>query len=92
MSYELELMYYDEIMKKYVEKYHFQTVERENEHLKRENEHLKRENECLKRENECLKNKNHELNKFIETIMSNFNLHIKNETTFNSIKQGVQSV
>ena len=78
MSYELELMYYDEIMKKYVEKYHFQTVERENEHLKRENE--------------CLKNKNHELNKFIETIMSNFNLHIKNETTFNSIKQGVQSV
>ena len=78
MSHELELMYYDEIMKKYVEKYHFQTVEKENEHLKKENERLK--------------NKNHELNKFIETIMSNFNLHIKNETTFNSIKQGVQSV
>ena len=65
MSHELELMYYDEIMKEYVEKYHFQTVERENEHLKKENERLK--------------NKNHELNKFIETIMSNFNLHIKNE-------------
>ena len=78
MSNEFELMYYDEIMKKYVEKYHFQTVERENEHLKKENERLK--------------NKNHELNKFIETIMSNFNLHIKNESTFNSIKQGVQSV
>jgi|SaaInlStandDraft_1057018.scaffolds.fasta_scaffold716890_1 hypothetical protein len=78
MSHELELMYYDEITNKYVEKYHFQTVERENEHLKKENE--------------CLKNKNHELNKFIETIMSNFNLDIKNETTFNSIKQGVQSV
>lgn len=85
MSHELELMYYDEITNKYVEKYHFQTVERENEHLKKENEDLKRENERLK-------NKNHELNKFIETIMSNFNLHIKNETTFNSIKQGVQSV
>ena len=78
MSHELELMYYDEIMKKYVEKYHFQTVEKENEDLKKENERLK--------------NKNHELNRFIETIMSNFNLHIKNETTFNSIKQGVQSV
>jgi hypothetical protein len=78
MSHELELMYYDEIMKEYVEKYHFQTVERENEHLKKENERLK--------------NKNHELNKFIETIMSIFNLHIKNESTFNSIKQGVQNV
>ena len=85
MSHELELMYYDEIMKEYVEKYHFQTVERENEHLKKENEDLKRENERLK-------NKNHELNKFIETIMSIFNLHIKNESTFNSIKQGVQNV
>lgn len=78
MSNELELMYYDEITNKYVEKYHFQTVERENERLKRENERLK--------------NKNHELNKFIETIMSNFNLHIKNESTFNSIKQDVQNV
>ena len=78
MSHELELMYYDEIMKEYVEKYHFQTVERENEHLKKENERLK--------------NKNHELNKFIETITSIFNLHIKNESTFNSIKQGVQNV
>ena len=78
MDSKFELMYYDEITNKYFEKYHFQTVERENEHLKRENERLK--------------NKNHELNKFIETIMLNFNLHIKNETTFNSIKKGVQSV
>ena len=78
MNSKLELMYYDEIMKKYVEKFHFQIVEQENERLKQENERLK--------------NKNHELNRFIETIMSNFNLHIKNETTYNLIKQGVQSV
>ena len=85
MSHELKLMYYDEIMKKYVEKYHFQKIEKKNEDLKRENEDLKQKNEELK-------NKNHELNRFIETIMSNFNLHIKNESTFNSIKQCVQSV
>lgn len=79
MDYELEYIYNDEIMNEYVEK--LSNMDK-----------IEKENERLKRENERLKNKNYELNKFIETIMSNFNLHIKNETTFNSIKQGVQSV
>jgi len=69
MNSELELKYYDVIMNEYIEKFNFQKIEQENESLKRENEELKK--------------KNYELNKFIETIMSNFNLHIKNDTTFN---------
>lgn len=86
MNYELESIYNDENMKKYVEK--LSNMDK----IEKENEDLKKENEDLKKENERLKNKNHELNRFIETIMSNFNLHIKNESTFNSIKQGVQNV
>jgi predicted nuclease with TOPRIM domain len=68
MNYELESIYNDTIMKEYVKNF---------SSIKKENEDLKQKNKKLINEIDNLKNKNHELNKFIEIIMLNYNLYIK---------------